>query len=108
MRLEFLHGRLNPPRLRDNLRQRERTNGRAGAFRRDRCDPQRLRARCFRRAREILRHDTDARRLHRSTRQQFGPVGHRRKPVREILDAGREQPDGVQRPRITLHADRRQ
>ena len=41
-------------------------------------------------------------------RQQFGPAGHRRKPAREILDAGREQPDGVERPRITLHADRRQ
>ena len=28
--------------------------------------------------------------------------------VREVLDAGREQPDGIQRPRKTFHADRRQ
>ena len=36
---------------------------------------------------------------------QFGPAGDRRKPAREIIDAGREQPDRVQSPRIAFHAD---
>ena len=30
------------------------------------------------------------------------------KPARHIVDAGREQPDGIERPRIAFHADRRQ
>jgi hypothetical protein len=62
----------------------------------------------LRRAGEILCHNADARRWHRGTRQQFGPAVIADKSVREILDSGREQADGVQRPRITLHADRRQ
>ena len=61
----------------------------------------------FRRAGKFLRHHADARRC-RGLRQQFGPAGHRRKPLREVLDAGREQSDRVERPRIAFYADRRQ
>ena len=77
MRLEFLHGRMDPPRLGDGLRQVKRADSGAGAFHGCYCDPQRLPAGAFRCAGEILRHDTDARRFGRGTRQQFTSVGHR-------------------------------
>ena len=81
MRLEVLHRRVDAPRLRDDLRQADRANGGAGAFRGKRGDPQRLPAGGFRLAGKILHHDSDARSPHRAIRQQFGPAGQSRKPV---------------------------
>jgi len=82
----------------------ERANRGAGAFRRKRRDPQRLPAGGFRVAGKILHHDADARNWHRGPRQQFGPARHRRKPVGQIRNTGREQADGIERPRKTFHA----
>ena len=62
----------------------------------------------LRRAGKILGHNPDARSRHARTRQQFRPAGHRRQAGRQIAHAGREHPDGIQRPRKAFDADRRQ
>ena len=108
MRFEFLNHRLDAPGLRDDVRQLERTNRSPCPLCRCGRDPQRLRACRFRSAGEFLRDEADPRHGEPRRRQQFGPVGHGRKAVREILHAGREQADGIERPRKAFHADRRQ
>ena len=49
----------------------------------------------------------DARRLE-GVRQQVRAAGHGGKPARHVLDAGREQADGVERPGKAFDADGRQ
>ena len=110
MRLEFLHDRMDPPGLRNDFVQIEPACTVAPARSAARAAVCSASAPCgFRRAGKVLRHDADARcgRLNADGSNSGRPV-IAESPQRQIVHAGREQPDRIERPRITFHADRRQ